>query len=236
MTGTLDALRPLVCGAAAVGLVAAAGSPAFSDSKKAYSATTAPTPAIAVPPLSKLPSDAPDVAARVRKHPRATTPAARRAALLKRWSVQAAHGNANAQLKLGRVYRCSKNTKANTRKALHWLRAAARANIPAAHYQLGLLYMAGIAGRPPDLVEAYAHFKIASAGGDGRATALVFYIGVRMTADELRRAHERIADIHRFEIDTARHATSTDVDDDDDDKPAAAKALTAVKPAAAPAK
>jgi TPR repeat protein len=219
VTGTMDALRPLVCGAAAVGLVAAAGSPAIADGKKAYSTTTAPTPAIAVPPLSKLPSD---------------KPAAKRAALLKRWSTQAAHGNANAQLKLGRIYRWSKNTKANAHKALHWLRAAARANIPAAHYQLGLLYMAGIAGRPPNLVEAYAHFKIASDGGDVRATALVFYIGVRMTANELRRAHERIADIHRFEIDTARHAIGTD--NDDDDKPAAAKTATTVKPAAAPAK
>jgi hypothetical protein len=67
--------------------------------------------------------------------------------------------------------------------------------------------MAGMKGKPPNLVEAYARFKIASEGGDGRATALVFYIGVRMTADELRRAHERIADIRRFEIAPATDPT-----------------------------
>lgn len=202
MSRSAGAARPLVCCAAAIGLIAAGATAAGAgDKDKSFDRTTPPTPAVATPPAANLPAAtaAPKAAALGHGHARRHATPRKYAAALKRWAARAARGDPHAQLYLGRRYRRAKDTRANTRRALHWLRAAARANLPAAHYQLGLLYMAGIDGKPPNLVEAYARFKIASDAGDVRATAMVFYIGVRMTAGELRRAHERIAEIERFE-------------------------------------
>lgn len=214
MSRSAGAIRPLVCCAAAVGLIAAGAMAAGAgDKDKTFDRTTPPTPAVAAPPAANLPAAtaapmAPALGQGNRQARRHATPQ-KYAAALKRWAVRAARGDPRAQLYLGRRYRRAKDTRANTRRALHWLRAAARANLPAAHYQLGLLYMAGIDGKPPNLVETYAQFKIASDAGDVRATALVFYIGVRMTADELRRAHERIAEIERYEHMRAARRTVT---------------------------
>jgi TPR repeat protein len=241
MTATTPSLRPLVCGALALGL--AAGQAGAAE-KKAFAQPAPPTPAVAAP-LSAPSANVRVGDADATNRPRVVDADDKYAAALKKWAGPAAKGDAVAQLRLGRVYRRGKDTHANTQRALRWLRAAARSNLAAAHYQLGLLYMAGIDGKDPDLVEAYARFKIASEGGDVRATALVFYIGVRMTADELRQAHERIADIHRFEIGPAAPPVETDTAADSAPaaKTAHAKSDAArsadaqpVKPAAAPAK
>lgn len=192
---------PLLCGALALGLAAAQ---ATAAEKKAFAPASPPTPAVAAPPAPApaaptLPAPQPPAAeAKTPGRPRGPD-AGKEDAALKKWADLAARGDADAQLKLGRSYRRAADTKANADQALHWLRAAARKNLPAAHYQLGLLHMSGAKGRDPDLVEAYARFKISSDGGDVRAAALIFYIGVRMTADELRQAHERISEIHLLE-------------------------------------
>ena len=211
MTCTHHPMVPLLCGALALGL--AAGQ-ATAAEKKAFVRATPPTPAVAAPPTAAL--AVPRLPAPRLPTPRLPTPPLPSAEAEepshpggpdagtyevghKKWAGLAARGDADAQLKLGRSYRRAPNTKANADQALHWLRAAARKNLPAAHYQLGLLYMSGAKGRDHDLVEAYARFKIASDGGDVRAAALIFYIGVRMTADELRRSHERISEIYQVE-------------------------------------
>ena len=196
MTRLHHPIAPLLCGAIALGLAAG---PAAAAEKKAFARTTPPTPAVAAPSAPSLAAPRlPAAEAEALGHARRSD-ADKYEAALKKWAGLAALGDADAQLKLGRSYRRAKNTKSNSERALHWLRAAARANLPAAHYQLGLLHMSGAKGQNPDLVEAYSRFKIASDGGDVRAAALIFYIGVRMTAGELRRAHERIAEIHQFE-------------------------------------
>jgi TPR repeat protein len=68
----------------------------------------------------------------------------------------------------------------------------ARRGDPAAHYQLGLIYLAGDKA-PRDLVEAYAHIRLAAEAGHPRAVTLLFSIGARMTAAEHERAGARAA-------------------------------------------
>lgn len=63
---------------------------------------------------------------------------------------------------------------------------------PAAHYQLGLIYLAGERA-PRDMVEAYAHIRIAAEAGHPRSVTLLFSIGARLTATEHVRAGDRAA-------------------------------------------
>lgn len=235
MTRTRHAIAPLICSTLALGL--AAGQPHAAE-KKAFTTATPPTPAVAAPPVRALAtpqepaSRRREAEAETRAHPRATADKYEQAR--KRWGGRAAKGDADAQLRLGRTYRRGKDTKANAKHALHWLRAAARANLPAAHYQLGLFHMAGAKGRPSDLVEAYARFRIAADAGDVRAAALVFYIGVRMTADELRQSHERIAEIRRFRpVPTAPPSVVATEKPADETRPDTAAKPVATKSAAA---
>lgn len=229
MTRIHHSIAPLLCGAIALGLAAGAVQAA---EKKAFARTTPPTPAVAAPPAPALATPRlPAAEAEALGHPRGPD-ADKYEAALKKWAGLAARGDAAAQLKLGRSYRRAGNSRTNAEQALHWLSAAARANLPAAHYQLGLLHMSGAKGRAPDLVEAYARFKIASDGGDVRAAALIFYIGVRMTAPELRRAHERIAEIHQFETAPLTPATRAVTVQTETVPTDAAKTEATAKPAA----
>lgn len=72
------------------------------------------------------------------------------------------------------------------------LMARARDGDPEAHYQLGLIYLAGEKA-PRDLVEAFAHIRIAAEAGHPRAVTLLFSLGARLTAAEHGRAGDRAA-------------------------------------------
>lgn len=199
MTRTRHAVAPLIYGTLALGL--AAGEVQAAE-KKAFSRSAPPTPAVAVPLPHKLaPPKQPGAGADAPDRPHRAADKYEEA--VKKWAGAAVKGDAGAQLRLGRTFRRGEDSQANAERALRWLRAAAQSNLPAAHYQLGLFYMAGAKGIASDLVEAFARFKIAADGGDVRAAALVLYIGVRMTAAELRRSHERITEIQRFETGPA---------------------------------
>ncbi len=68
----------------------------------------------------------------------------------------------------------------------------ARGGDPAAHYLLGLIYLAGERA-PRDLVEAFAHIRIAAEAGHPRSVPLLFSLGARLTATEHVRAGDRAA-------------------------------------------
>ncbi len=70
----------------------------------------------------------------------------------------------------------------------------ARSGDPAAHYRLGLIHLSG-AGGPRDLVEAFAHIRVAAESGHPRAINLFYTLGAKLTGSEHARAHERAAEL-----------------------------------------
>jgi TPR repeat protein len=66
----------------------------------------------------------------------------------------------------------------------------ARLGSPDANYQLGLKYLSG-EGVTRDLVEAFAHIRVAAEAGHPRAISLFYALGAKLTAEEHGQAFER---------------------------------------------
>lgn len=103
---------------------------------------------------------------------------------------RARSGDPYAQYFMGQKYHYGNGVKENRQTAFDWFKRAARGRVAAAHYVIGLIRLTGEIGAP-DIVEAYARFRIAAKGGDVRAAAMIFYVGPRMNGTELRKSDVR---------------------------------------------
>jgi len=103
---------------------------------------------------------------------------------------RARSGDPYAQYFMGQKYHFGNGVKEDRQTAFDWFKRAARGRVAAAHYVIGLIRLAGEIGAP-DIVEAYARFRIAAKGGDVRAAAMIFYVGPRMNGAELRKSDVR---------------------------------------------
>lgn len=104
--------------------------------------------------------------------------------------ARAMSGDAEAQFFMGRMYHVGKGVKQNPETAIDWFERAAKGRLAAAHYSIGLIRLTGEIGAP-DIVEAYARFRVAARGGDVRAAALLFYVGAKMNGAEIRKSDIR---------------------------------------------
>jgi len=90
---------------------------------------------------------------------------------------EANRGDPFAQHELGLRYLIGQGFKADTVKAIYWIRKAVDQNLPAARYNYGILLHNGI-GVPWNPFEAYNNFKVASSAGMPEAQ---FAFGILMT-------------------------------------------------------
>lgn len=119
------------------------------------------------------------------------------------WRGLARQGNGLAAFRIGHLYRSGKGVSANPRRALQWFRQAAQSRIAAAHYQIGIMHLAGEhVGR--DIAEAWARFHVAARLGDQRARAALGYISTRMDTLEMWRARHRAKDLWPKPVEAAR--------------------------------
>ena len=74
-------------------------------------------------------------------------------------------GDAEAQIRLGYMYKYGKGVPKDHAEAVKWFRKAAEQGRMLAQYKLGVMYRDGL-GVPKDDVEAYIWFSIAATNGD----------------------------------------------------------------------
>lgn len=85
-----------------------------------------------------------------------------RTAEIKRLTVLAEHGDAEAAYQLGEIYRYVTNFPNDISIAAKWYEKAAEAGYPKAQFVLGVFYMGGM-GVPRDYVLAYKWLSLANA-------------------------------------------------------------------------
>ena len=111
-----------------------------------------------------------------------------------RWYRQAAEqGAAEAQYNLGLMHANGRGVPENDAEAVKWFRLAAEQGFAPAQNDLGLMHANG-SGVPQDDVLAYAWVNLAVEQGNELASENKDKLRTRMTANQIARAQELIAD------------------------------------------
>ena len=105
---------------------------------------------------------------------------------------QAEQGNAEAQFKLGWMYRKGKDVPKNNAEALKWHWLAAEQGYIAAQYSVGWIYSRGEDNFPQDDTEALKWYWLAAEQGHGEARIQRDKIEKRMSQKEVATA-QRLA-------------------------------------------
>jgi uncharacterized protein len=108
-------------------------------------------------------------------------------AALRVWRPLADKGNAEAQYKIGVMYRQGLGVAQNDQEANRWTRLAANQNHVQAQYNLGVMYGNG-QGVQQDYVRAYMWWSLASNAGDAGAIKNRDLIAKEMTPQQINRA------------------------------------------------
>jgi uncharacterized protein len=112
------------------------------------------------------------------------------------WWRLAKEGDAKAQASLGFMYYSGKGVRRDDEQSLYWFRRAADAGQPTAQFFLGMQYFYG-RGVPRDLAQAYAWCDIALSNGYSQSLSCRDAVGLKMTADDQRRAAALTAEFFR---------------------------------------
>jgi uncharacterized protein len=112
------------------------------------------------------------------------------------WWRLAKDGDAKAQASLGFMYYSGKGVRRDDEQSLYWFRRAADAGQPTAQFFLGMQYFYG-RGVPRDLAQAYSWCDIALSNGYSQSLSCRDSVGLKMTADDQRRAAELTAEFFR---------------------------------------
>ena len=118
--------------------------------------------------------------------PRLNVPSYGRATLTQ-LQTGAEQGDPVAQFLLAYLLISGPDATANISVAAHWFAAAAKAGMPAAMANLGLLYYRGL-GVPQDYVSGYMWLTLAAAGNSGQLSELRDALGVKMTVTQINEA------------------------------------------------
>ena len=120
------------------------------------------------------------------------------AAAARAWQPPASAGDAEAQYRLGSLYRLGQGVPADHAAALEWYRRAAEQDHGMALYMLGLLsFRGGPRGAGPDYVQAYVWFSRAAAKGVGDAEDWLARLTSKMTSAERSEAARLVAEANR---------------------------------------
>ncbi len=101
-------------------------------------------------------------------------------------------GDPRAQYDLGVLYDQGQGVPKNSIEARAWYTLAAEQGEPRAQYNLGLMYANG-EGVPQNYVEAYYWISLSAAQGNAHALDARDYYAGHMTADQLARAKQLLA-------------------------------------------
>jgi len=112
------------------------------------------------------------------------------------WWRLAKEGDAKAQASLGFMYYSGKGVRRDDEQSLYWFRRAAEAGQPTAQFFLGMQYFQG-RGVTRDLAQAYSWCDIALSNGYSQSLSCRDAVGLKMSADEQRRAAELTAEFFR---------------------------------------
>jgi len=112
------------------------------------------------------------------------------------WWRLAKEGDAKAQASLGFMYYSGKGVRRDDEQSLYWFRRAADAGQPTAQFFLGMQYFQG-RGVTRDLAAAYSWCDIALSNGYSQSLSCRDAVGLKMTADDQRRAAELTAEFFR---------------------------------------
>jgi|TARA_B100001971_G_C17950351_1_gene412215 hypothetical protein len=102
--------------------------------------------------------------------------------------AQAEQGDANAQYRLGGLYRDGTGVQQDYTEAVRWYRLAAEQGLAEAQFVLGGMYAFG-GGVPQDAAEAVRWFRLAAEQGYARAQAslgLMYDTGEGVTQDDVQ--------------------------------------------------
>jgi TPR repeat protein len=112
------------------------------------------------------------------------------------WWRLAKDGDAKAEASLGFMYYSGKGVRRDDEQSLYWFRRAADAGQPTAQFFLGMQYFYG-RGVPRDLAQAYSWCDIALSNGYSQSLSCRDAVGLKMSADDQRRAAELTAEFFR---------------------------------------
>ena len=117
------------------------------------------------------------------------------AAAARAWRPAADSGDAEAQFRLGTLYRLGQGVTEDPFAAAEWYQRAAAQGHGMAMYMVGYLHYRGrIDGRDPDLVQAYVWFARAAKAGVGDAEDWLGRVAVRMTPAKRSEAERLVAE------------------------------------------
>ena len=102
----------------------------------------------------------------------------------------AEQGDAEAQWRLGTLYRNGDGVRQSDRESVEWFRRAAEQRFVPALSALGSQYWAG-RGVPQDYAKAYVWYDVALAEGDENAESQLQDLSAELTPEEVATAHQQ---------------------------------------------
>lgn len=103
------------------------------------------------------------------------------------FKINAEKGHGLSQYMMGIMLEQGQGSEINVTKAFDWYMAAAKQGIPDAYFALADMYSKGI-GVARDLVQAYAWFDLAKAGGHSLAPDMLRALAEQMPAEMIEQA------------------------------------------------
>ncbi|MGB3407099.1 MAG: tetratricopeptide repeat protein [Jannaschia sp.] len=103
-------------------------------------------------------------------------------------------GNADAEELIGVMFALGLGVERDEVRAFDWYLRSAMKGHPGAQSGVGWYYEIGLGMPAPDLVRAYLWYALSTIGGDPDAAVSQEEVVKKMTADEIAKAHELIAD------------------------------------------
>jgi len=119
-------------------------------------------------------------------------------------SKMAQQGDAEAQWRLGTLYRNGDGVRQSDAEAVEWFRHAAEQKYVPALSALGSQYWAG-RGVPQDYGKAYFWYDVALAQGDENAETQLQDLATELTQDEVASAHKQAKDWVQAHSCTTEH-------------------------------